>query len=177
MVTLTRPQSMKGFVLQPCDLICEPASPALSEARERQVAKSAAVMIAFLPRRCTPGSTPRCDGTLFDRRSSSPVGANIYFTSLCLIASALLESQFCYTSGGIVTAAHTQYSALCALHVVQLLSIVLLTNRSICNRRNHRSYQRPIRSHSGASRCFGGRNDPLQRLQRERCSIRYLPQR
>ena len=44
MVTLTRPQSMKGFVLQPCDLICEPASPALSEARERQVAKSAAVI-------------------------------------------------------------------------------------------------------------------------------------
>jgi hypothetical protein len=36
--------SMKGFVLQPCDLICEPASPALSEARERQVAKSAAVI-------------------------------------------------------------------------------------------------------------------------------------
>lgn len=44
MVTLSRPQGMKGFVLPLCDLICEPASPALSEARERQVAKSAAVM-------------------------------------------------------------------------------------------------------------------------------------
>jgi hypothetical protein len=104
-VTLMRPQGVKGFVLQPCDLICEPASPALSEARERQVAKSAAVIN---PSRLHP--TLRCAGTLCDRRSSSPVGANIYFTSL--IASTLLESRVYYTSGGIFTATHTLLSML-----------------------------------------------------------------
>lgn len=137
--------SMKGFVLQPCDLICEPASPALSEARERQVAKSAAVIN---PSRLHP--TLRCTGTLCDRRSSSPVGANIYFTSL--IASTLLESRVCYTSGGTITATHT--SAFYASSIVHLLSIVLLTNRSICNRRIHRSYRRPIRSHHRILRLF-----------------------
>lgn len=105
MVTLGRPQGMKGFVLPLCDLICEPASPALSEARERQVAKSAAVMN---PSRLHP--TLRRD-PLRSPLFFSSWGKYLLHESDC-ISVALLESRVCYTSGGIITATHTLLSVL-----------------------------------------------------------------
>lgn len=108
MVTLTRPQGMKGFVLQPCDLICEPASPALSEARERQVAKSAAVM-----------NPSRLHPTL--RRA--PLRSPLFFSSW---GKHLLDESDCINLAGVASLLHFwrhlhcyTYSALYALSFVQ----------------------------------------------------------
>ena len=74
-------------------------------ARERQVAKSAAVMN---PSRLHP--TLRRD-PLRSPLFFSSWGKYLLHESDC-ISVALLESRVCYTSGGIITATHTLLSVL-----------------------------------------------------------------